>query len=74
MNDLGRRYFLFVGTHRGKRIFVAVLIGVAALMDIAASTLSASGHKGPPVVTLFSLAAGFIGAAGILMLMNRRPT
>jgi hypothetical protein len=74
MDDLGRRYFLFVGTARGKQISVGVLVGLAAVIDIAAVMLSWNGHRSPAVRTLDTLGAGLLAAAGISMFMNRRAT
>jgi hypothetical protein len=70
--DLGRRYFLFVGTPRGKRIVVALLICIAVVMDWTATSLVSSGHNSRFVVALFSLAAGLLIACVFLLLMNRR--
>jgi hypothetical protein len=72
--DLGRRYFLFSGTPRGKRIIVLVIIGVAVVMDLTSMTLIASGHNSLGVVTLSSVSAGLMIAAVFLILTNRRPT
>ena len=73
MNDLGRRYFLFIGTPRGKQIIVALIIGVAAALDLTASMLVSSGHNSRAVGLLFSLASGFMIAGVIFIFMNRRP-
>ncbi|GAC1658579.1 MAG: hypothetical protein NVS4B13_01810 [Candidatus Elarobacter sp.] len=72
MNDLGRRYFLFVGTPKGKQTIAAVVIGLAAALDLTGSLLVGSGHSGRIVVVLFSLAAGVMIAGLIFILMNRR--
>jgi len=72
--DLGRRYFLFVGTPRGKRIVVSLIFGVGAVMQLTATMLVANGHNSRGVATLSSLAAGLLVAGVFFMLMNRRPT
>ena len=70
--DLGRRYFLFAGTPRGKRILILLTIGVAVVLDFASMTLIATGHNSRGVVALLSLSAGLMIAAVFLILTNRR--
>jgi hypothetical protein len=72
--DVGRRYLLFVGTPRGKRIISTSIFGAGAVMQLTASILVATGHNSRGVVTLSSLAAGLLIAGVFFILMNRRPT
>jgi hypothetical protein len=72
--DVGRRYFLFVGTARGKRIISTSIFGAGAVMQLTASLLVASGHNGRGVGVLSSLAAGMLIAGVFFVLLNRRPT
>jgi hypothetical protein len=72
--DLGRRYLLFVGTARGKRIIVTLIFGLGAVMQLTSTMLVASGHNSRGVATLSSLAAGFLVAGVFFILMNRRAT
>jgi hypothetical protein len=73
MNDLGRRYFLFAGTARGKKIIVGVFIGVALALDLVGSVLASDGHHSREARTLFSFATGVILAGVVFILLNRRP-
>ncbi len=72
--ELGRRYLLFVGTPRGKQIVLALIFGLAIVIELIASTLTASGNNSRGAAALSSLAAGFAFAGVYLVLMNRRPT
>jgi hypothetical protein len=72
MNDLGRRYFLFSGTARGKQIIAGVIIGIAIVMDLIAATLSSSRVHAGLVGTLYALALGFLLAGLIWMFIARK--
>jgi hypothetical protein len=72
--DAGRRYVLFVGTPRGRRIISAWIFGVGAVMQLTASLLVASGRNSRGVAVLSSLAAGLLIGGVFFILMNRRPT
>jgi hypothetical protein len=72
--DVGRRFFLFAGTPRGKRINLTVTFGVGAVMQVTATILVATGHNNRGAATLSSLAAGLLIAGVFFILMNRRPT
>jgi hypothetical protein len=72
MNDLGRRYFLFVSTPRGKqRILVAFIIS-ACLLDVAASLMARSNVRSHTVGALYSGAGGFLVVALIFLITTRR--
>ena len=71
MNDQGRRYFLFAGTARGKKIIVGVFIGVALVLDLVGSVLGSDGHHTREARTLFSIATGVIVAGVVYILLNR---
>jgi hypothetical protein len=73
MNDLVRRYFLFAGTARGRKIIAALFIGVALALDVAGSLLASDGRHSHEAGTLFGLATGVILVGVIFILLNRRP-
>jgi zinc transporter ZupT len=72
MNDLGRRYFLFSGTRRGKETIAGAAIAIAIVLDLIATTLIGSGHSSRAVGVLFSFAAGIMLVALILLVISRR--
>jgi dipeptide/tripeptide permease len=72
MNELGRRYFLFVNTSRGKQTVAALFIMVAIVLDLVAASLSSSRVHARTVGTLYALALGILLAGLVFMVMNRK--
>ena len=72
MNELGRRYFLFVQTARGKRIVAGAIIAVAIALDLVAAVLSSSRVHARTVGTLYSLALGVLLAGLVFMVLSRK--
>ncbi len=74
MNELGRRYFLFVQTAHGKRTVAGLFIGVAIVLDLIAAVLSTSRANSHTVGTLYALALGVLLAGLVFMILNRKRT
>ncbi len=74
MNELGRRYFLFVQTAHGKRTVAGLFIGVAIVLDLIAAVLSTSRANSHTVGTLYALALGVLLAGLVFMVLNRKRT
>jgi uncharacterized protein (DUF697 family) len=75
MNDLGRRYFLFSGTARGKQIIAGAFIAVAVALDLIAAVLSSNGRVHARTVgTLYAFALGILLVGLIFMILNRKRT
>jgi ABC-type uncharacterized transport system permease subunit len=72
MNDLGRRYFLFAETARGKRTIAGVFIMVAIVLDLIAASLSSSRVHARAVGTLYALALGILLVGLVFMVLNRK--
>jgi hypothetical protein len=72
MNDLGRRYFLFVQTARGKQTVAGAFIAVAIVLDLIAASLSSSRANAHAVGLLYALALGVLLAGLVFMVMNRK--
>ncbi len=72
MNDLGRRYFLFVQNARGKQIVAGALIMIAIVLDLVAASLSSSRVHAHTVGTLYALALGVLLAGLVFMILNRK--
>ncbi|HWT07118.1 MAG TPA: hypothetical protein VN224_15240 [Xanthomonadales bacterium] len=72
MNDLGRRYFLFINTARGKQTVAALFIMVAIVLDLIAASLSSSRAHARTVGMLYALALGILLAGLVFMVLNRK--
>ena len=72
MNELGRRYVLFVGTARGKQIIAGAFIMVAIVLDLIAASLSSSRAHARTVGTLYAFALGILLVGLIFMILNRK--
>jgi len=72
MNDLGRRYSLFVSTPRGKQRILFACVAAACVLDITASLLARSNAHSQTVGKLYGLAGGFLLAAIVFFLTTRR--
>jgi hypothetical protein len=72
MNDLGRRYFLFIQDARGKQIVAGALIMVAIVLDLIAAALSSSRAQARAVGTLYALALGILVVGLVFMVLNRK--
>jgi len=72
MNDLGRRYFLFANTPRGKQRILFACVAVACVLDITASLMARSNVHSHTVGKLYALAGGFLMAAIIFFFTTRR--
>jgi len=72
MNDLGRRYFLFVGTPRGKQVVIGVLIALACVLDIVAGGLARTNAPSHTIRMLYALAGGMLMAGIIFLFTTRR--
>ncbi len=72
MNELGRRYFLFAGTARGKQTIAAMFIIVAIVLDLIAASLSSSRANAHAVGVLYAAALGVLLVGLVFMVMNRK--
>jgi predicted phage tail protein len=72
MNDLGRRYFLFIQSARGKQTVAGAIIMVAIALDLVAASLSSSRVHAHTVGTLYALALGMLLAGLVFMIANRK--
>jgi undecaprenyl pyrophosphate phosphatase UppP len=72
MNELGRRYFLFASTPRGRQRILVGLIVVACLLDVVASLMARSNIRSHTVGTLYSVAGGILLFAVIFLFSTRR--
>jgi hypothetical protein len=72
MNDLGRRYFLFIQTARGKQIVTGAIIMAAIVLDLIAASLSTSRVHARTVGTLYAAALGLLLAGLVFMVLNRK--
>jgi hypothetical protein len=72
MNDLGRRYFLFIQTARGKQIVTGAIIMAAIALDLVAASLSTSRVHARTVGTLYAAALGLLLAGLVFMILNRK--
>jgi|GEM_PF-2837838 len=72
MNDLGRRYVLFVNTARGKQIIAGAFIMIAIVLDLIAASLSSSRVHAHTVGMLYALALGVLLAGLVFMVLNRK--
>jgi uncharacterized membrane protein required for colicin V production len=74
MNELGRRYFLFMQTAHGKRTVAGLFIGVAIVLDLVAALLSTSRAGSHIVGTLYGFALGILLVGLVFMVLNRKRT
>jgi uncharacterized membrane protein YccC len=74
MNDLGRRYFLFAGTARGKQIIAGAFIMIAIALDLIAASLSSSLAHARTVGILYGCALGILLVGLVYMVTNRKRT
>jgi hypothetical protein len=74
MNDLGRRYFLFASTPRGKQRILFACVGMACVLDITASLMARSNVHSHTVGKLYGLAGGFLLAAVIFFFTTRKAS
>jgi hypothetical protein len=58
---------------RGKQVLVAILIALAAAIDLAASMMAGSGVRGTVIVAMFAVAFALMACALIFIYTNRRP-
>jgi phosphate/sulfate permease len=72
VNDLGRRYFLFAGSARGKQTITGAIIGIAIVLDLIAASLSSSRANSHTVATLYAAALGVLLAGLVYMILNRK--
>ncbi|MDP9105612.1 MAG: hypothetical protein M3N49_06735 [Candidatus Eremiobacteraeota bacterium] len=72
MNELGRRYFLFVQTARGKQMVTGAIIMAAIVLDLIAASLSTSRAHARTVGTLYAAALGLLLAGLVFMVLNRK--
>ncbi|MDQ6941817.1 MAG: hypothetical protein M3169_04780 [Candidatus Eremiobacteraeota bacterium] len=72
MNDLGRRYFLFIQDARGKQIAAGAFIMVAIVLDLIAASLSSSRAHARTVGTLYACALGILLVGLVFMVLNRK--
>jgi hypothetical protein len=72
MNDLGRRYYLFAGTQRGKQRILVLCVAAACVLDITASLMARNNAQRHLAGSLYALAGGFLFAAIIFFFMARR--
>jgi hypothetical protein len=72
VNGLGRRYFLFASTPRGKQRILFAFVVVACVLDVAASLMARSNARSHAVGTLYALAGGILVAAVVFLFATRR--
>ena len=72
MNDLGRRYWLFASTARGKQTIVAALLVAGCVLDIVASFVARGSAQSHTVGTLYALSGGMLLAAVAVLFTTRR--
>jgi uncharacterized YccA/Bax inhibitor family protein len=72
MNDLGRRYWIFASTVRGKQMILGALIGLACVLDIVASFIARGSAQSHTVGSLYALSGGMLLAAVVFLFTTRR--
>ena len=72
MNELGRQYFGFVQTARGKQIVSGAIIMAAIVLDLIAASLSTSRAHASTVGWLYGFALGLLLVGLIWMIANRK--
>ena len=71
MNDLGRRYWIFASTARGKQTILGVLIGLACVLDLVASLVARGNAQSHTVRSLYAFSGGLLMAAVFFLFTSR---
>jgi hypothetical protein len=72
MNDLGRRYYLFMSTPKNRQKVLGAAIAAAAILNLIGSTYGQSHAHSRTVAVLFGISFLLLGAAVVLMFTYRK--
>jgi len=72
MNDLGRRYWIFASTVRGKQTILGALIGLACVLDLVASLIARGNAQSHTVGSLYAFSGGLLLTAVVFLFTTRR--
>ena len=72
MNDLGRRYWLFIGNPKNRQRVLGAAIGAAAILNLIGTAYGQSHAHSRTVAVLFGISFLLLGAAVVLMFTTRK--